>query len=498
MRETDDRAAPGGSSRVELKVAFLAVEAAPFAKVGGLGDVAGALPAALVRQGVAVTQLLPRYGQIDFTALDATLIASGIQISVGPETHEFAVWRVERDGVQVLLLDAPTLFGEAQVYIDLRDRVRFTAFCRAVPAALAAAGFAANVLHANDWHSALAVLEADPALARVLTIHNLAHQGITDIDYAETLGIAVGELLDGEREQFPGKINLLARAIAAAEQVTTVSPRYAREVLTAEFGAGLEAVLQQRTADLTGILNGIDTEHFNPATDPDLAATYTADDLEAKAANKAALQRELGLPMDADRPLLGMVSRLDGQKGFDLVTSVVPALVERGVQVAVLGTGLPEYHALAQALVARYPEQVSVTLAFDATKAQHIYGGADMFLMPSRFEPCGLGQMVAMRYGTVPVVRETGGLADTVHELGVDANGFTFVEYAPEALLAAIDRALATWGEPGRQRWQALQRNGMRADLTWDGAARQYRDVYERALAQRPQSSVAAVAEQRA
>ncbi len=483
---------------MELKVAFLAVEAAPFAKVGGLGDVAGALPAALVRQGVAVTQLLPRYGQLDLTALDASLIASELSVAVGPEQHDFTVWRIERDGVQILLLDAPTLFGEEQVYIDLRDRVRFTAFCRAVPAALAAAGFHANVLHVNDWHTALAALEATPSIARVLTIHNLAHQGFIDIDYAETLGMEIGALLDVERSQFPGRINLLARAIAAVEQVTTVSPRYAREVLTPEFGAGLDVVLQQRAADLTGILNGIDTERYDPSNDPDLVATYTADDLDAKASNKVALQQELGLPVDADRPLLGMVSRLDGQKGFDLVTSVVPALVERGVQVAVLGTGLPEYHALAQDLAQRFPEHVSVTLAFDAAKAQHIYGGADMFLMPSRFEPCGLGQMVAMRYGTVPVVRETGGLADTVHELGVEANGFTFVEYAPEALLAAIDRALVTWREPGGQRWRALQRNGMRADLSWDGAARQYRDVYERALAQRPQPSVVAVAEQRA
>lgn len=478
-------------TQVQVNVAFLAVEAAPFAKVGGLGDVAGALPAALARQGVAVTQWLPRYGQIDLDTLGARRIASDLRVQVGTEVHAFDVWQLDHAGVQVLFMDAPTLFGEPTVYIDLRDRVRFTAFCRALPQALAAVGVTADVLHVNDWHTSLAAVEQTVSAARVLTIHNLAHQGLTDIDYAEQLGMPVEPLLDVERAQFPGKINLLARAIHAAEQVTTVSPRYAREILTPEFGAGLEAVLGQREADLVGILNGIDTEHFDPRSDPALAASYSVDDLQGKAVNKAALQRELSLPVDASRPLIGMVSRLDGQKGFDLVASIVPSLVERGAQVAVLGTGLPEYHAQAQALMQRYPEAVSVTLAYDATRAQHIYAGADMFLMPSRFEPCGLGQMVAMRYGTVPVVRETGGLADTVHEHGERANGYTFSDYAPEALLAAIDRALATWQASSAADWRTRQRNGMLADLSWDGAARQYREVYTRALARRGQLQAA-------
>lgn len=473
-----------GQSEENPSVAFLAAEVAPFAKVGGLGDVAGSLPVALHRRGLPIVVLAPRYGSIDPETRRLRRLPGEFSVHAAGRDERFGVYRGELSGgVPVLLLDNPTLFGDRAVYLDQRDRERFTFFCKALPGMLAAAGFAADVIHANDWHTAPALLEPDRA-ARVFTIHNMAHQGIIDVDYAEFLGIPTGALLDVERHgAYPGKMNLMARAIAAADVITTVSPRYAREITTAEFGEGLDGLLRARAADLVGILNGIDVDTYDPARDPAIPATFDVADRSGKALDKAALQREVGLDVEAETPLIGIVSRLDDQKGFDLILAGLSRILGLGTQVVILGTGRPAYHRSLAARARRRRGRLAVRLAFDEELARRIYAGSDMFLMPSRFEPCGLGQMIAMRYGTVPIVRATGGLADTVSEAPGNQNGFTFVAYTVTALVDAVARAVRTYRD--RQAWDAIVEHAMRRDVSWDHAAAEYIAVYRRALAAR-------------
>lgn len=468
-------------SNPEPMIAFLSAEVAPFAKVGGLGDVAGSLPVALQQAGTPTVVLMPRYGSIDVAEHGLTLLAHDVVVHAAGRDERFSIYRgTLAHGVPVLLLDHPDLFGEPAVYVDARDRERFTFFCKAVPRMLAVAAFPANLVHANDWHTAAALLEPGDA-ARVFTIHNMAHQGIIDVDYAEFLGIPNGPLLDVEREgRYPGKLNLMARAIAASDLISTVSPRYAREIMTPEYGAGLDSLLRARAGDVVGILNGIDVSAFNPERDPAIPARFSLGNRSGKVTNKAELQLELALDAAPDEPLAGIVSRLDDQKGFDLILAGMERMLALGVQFAVLGTGAPAYHAAFTRLAEQHPGRLAVRLAFDAGLAQRIYAGSDMFLMPSRFEPCGLGQMIAMRYGTVPVVRATGGLADTVSEDPEDQNGFTFDAYAADELVNALARAVLAYGDA--RRWHGIVANGMRRDVSWDRAAEEYIALYRRAL----------------
>ena len=479
-------------------VLFASVEVAPFAHVGGLGDVAGSLPVALAEAGVRVIVVTPWYGELPAPPgpVEPTTMQLVVPGLSGPET--FQVWRGElRGSVPVLFLANPTLFGLPQVYIPDRDRERFAAFSRAVVALLHV--LPVEILHANDWHTSLAVIWHREQRFRsralfpqrsVLTIHNLAHQGITDVGYARALGLEVEGLIEEERSRYPDTVNLLARGILAADAVTTVSPRYAEEIRTPALGEGLDRLLRQRTDRVFGILNGIDTAWYNPATDPALPGHFTADQPQGKELCKRALVRELDLPGAGEQPLVGVVSRLDRQKGIDLLVEAIDELVALGVHLVILGTGDATLERQIAEASRRFPHAVVSVLRFDGELARRIYAASDLFLMPSRFEPCGIGQLIAVRYGAVPVVHRTGGLADTVHQWDAaraTGNGFLFDELTPEALLAAVRRALEVYRRPVE--WQRLVKNALQTDVSWARSARAYVQVYEVILGLAAQAS---------
>jgi starch synthase len=470
-----------------MNVLLLTAECAPYAKVGGLGDVSAALPVALRELGHDVRVIMPRYGTIDPQRWSLEPATEPYRFPAGHETITASLSTTENQGVPTYFVEIPWLFGDRfSMYDHGDDARRFVLFCGAALAGMEALGWKPDVLHANDWHTAPvpAMLRGGRAGAfyldagSVFTIHNLAYQGWSE-----------PWLLDGAAALLPQWVrdpwvNLLSLAVQTADVITTVSPTYAQEILTPPFGEGLDGLLRSRQDRLFGVLNGIDTELYDPAGDPRIAAPYTADDLSGKSACKAALQAEAGFAAEPGAPVLAMVSRLVDQKGFDLVAAALePLLGETRLQVVILGTGHQQYHALLEQLAVRYPGRLRAWLKFDAELAHRIYAGSDLFVMPSRFEPCGLGQMIAMRYGTVPVVRATGGLADTVQEgpPGDPRTGFVFWEYRVDALLGAVRRALTTY-EGAPDEWAAIRENGMRADLSWELSARRYLELYELAV----------------
>ena len=456
-----------------MRIAFAAAEAAPFAKVGGLADVAGSLPQALARLGCDVTLYLPLHGTIDRAKWGIRDDGPERSVAYGASHVRVAYPSLERDGVKVVFV-AHKRIGRDRIYGAPDDAKRYAFFCRAV--ATACADDPVDVVHAHDWHAALLVPMVARRTASVFTIHNLAYQGKTSADVLAPIGLAKARL----PVEKSGECNPMARAIARADIVSTVSPRYAHEILTSEFGEGLEGLLQQRKADVRGVVNGIDTDAFDPARDPHIAARYSLDDQRGKAECKAALQREGGLRTDAGTPLLGVIGRLVEQKGIDLLTAAAPDLLESGAQLAVLGTGDPAYEERWRALQARYPSRLFLTLGFDAALAQRIYAGCDLFLMPSRFEPCGLGQLISLRYGTIPVVRAVGGLADTVRDVDEhprDGNGFSFARYDRAAFSGALARALRGLLRGGGS-WSALRTRAMAEDHSWGASASRYVDLY--------------------
>jgi starch synthase len=472
-----------------MDVLFVASEVAPWSKTGGLGDVAGALPRALAARGHRVSVVTPRYGSIDPRAAGLARKEGALRVR-GEAT---SLW-VKRAGATFYFVENERLFGSRRgLYSDGgRDygdnAERFTFLCRAALALPAALRLRAEVVHANDWQSGLVPFllqhehAGDPALAgarTVFTIHNLAYQGVFPKEVVPHLGLP-WDAFHHDGLEFHDHLSFMKAGLTSADALTTVSPTYAREILTPEGGAGLDAVLRHRRAALHGILNGIDVEEWNPATDPHLPAHYSARALAGKGRCKAALQRELGLPPRAETPLVGMVSRLVEQKGVDLVAAVLDDLLSRDVQVAVLGSGDPLLEqALAEA-ARRRPDRMAVRIGFDEGLAHRIEAGADVFLMPSRFEPCGLNQMYSLRYGTVPVVRAVGGLADTVEDYDGwnRGTGFRFQDYTPPALLLALRRAVETWRD-GRA-WRKIVLRGMAQDFSWDRSARSYEELYAR------------------
>ena len=459
-----------------VQVAFAAAEAAPFAKVGGLADVAGSLPQALGRLGCAVTLYVPLHRTIDRVAWGIPGTAIQRSVKYGAAHARVAYPAIDRDGVRVVFVDSKRI-GRDKVYGAPDDAKRYAFFCRAVATALA--DEPADVVHAHDWHAGLLVPMIGRRAATVFTIHNLAYQGKTSAEILGPVGLPKSRI----PPEKPGECNPMARAIARADIVSTVSPRYAKEVLTPEFGEGLDGQLRQRKADVRGIVNGIDTELFDPATDPQLAAHYSATDRRGKAQCKAALQAEGGLRIDAQVPVLGVIGRLVEQKGIDLLTAVAPDLLEGGAQLVVLGSGDPAYEERWRKLRQRYPSRLFLTLGFDAALAQRIYAGCDLFLMPSRFEPCGLGQLISLRYGTIPVVHAVGGLADTVRDVGErprDGNGFSFAQYDRAAFSGALARALRAFRRDG-DRWNELRGRAMHEDHSWTASAKQYLELYRRA-----------------
>jgi starch synthase len=465
-----------------VQIAFAAAEAAPYAKVGGLADVAGSLPQALAALGHEVTLYLPLHRTIDRAKFGIPDRAPSRSVPYGNARVRVAYPSVERDGVRVVFVRNDQRLGRDRVYGAPDDAKRYALFCRAVFEDVRETR--PDVVHAHDWHAALLVplIERSRALAAtstVFTIHNLAYQGRTDARVLALIGLPRARLpIEGRTEANP-----MARAIADADVVSTVSERYAKEILTDEFGEGLQGLLRERRKRLFGIVNGIDTIAFDPATDRTIATRYRADDPSGKAACKAALQKEGKLALEPRTPLFGVVGRLAEQKGIDLLTASAPKLLDAGGQIVVLGTGDPAYEAKWKGLAARYAGRLWLTLGFDAALAQRIYAGSDMFLMPSRFEPCGLGQLIAFRYGTVPVVHEVGGLAETVRDLDADparGNGFSFARYAADAFDDAIARAMRAY-RAGGETWPRLVKRVLREDHSWTASAKRYVELYKTA-----------------
>ncbi len=485
-----------------LKICFVSSEVSPFAKTGGLADVAAALPAALKNMEQDVRLMMPKYRMIndrkyvlrDVIRLREVHVELGGKVRTASGKTAF----LPNTKVHVYFLFIPELFDRKGIYQDpatgkdFEDNAeRFAYFSKAVVETLKLLYWQPDIIHCNEWQTALIpyylkTVYADEEFFQgtktVLTLHNLAYQGIFPLDLAPQLGIEENEAQPGGAFELNGQLNLLKGGILYADAITTVSERYAQEITTAEFGFGLEGVLKQRQKDLYGILNGVDYSVWNPETDRYLASKYDAKSLDKKVENKKALCNQFKLPFQAETPLIGMVTRLVEQKGIDLVVDGIDALMKRGIQMVILGTGEEKYQTALKAAAEKYPEQLAVHFKFDEKLAHLIEGGADMFLMPSRFEPCGLNQMYSLKYGTVPIVRETGGLADTVENVDPQTGkgtGFTFQEFSVEAMLDAVDRALAAFQD--KATWAKIQKAGMRKDFSWENSAKKYLKVYEKA-----------------
>jgi starch synthase len=477
-----------------VKILFLSAEAAPLSKVGGLGDVAGALPRALAALGHDVRVAIPFSGVIDRARFRPVVVARFEVPHVSGEMRA-TVSEVRLGGVIFYLVAGPPVPKAKRVYGTSikEDGPKFIFFSLAALGLCRALDWPPDILHANDSHTGAAVYwlatdglhdEFFADTASVFTIHNLVYMNNHAGPYLRAHGLARSDsplLPDWARD------SLMGLGLAHADVLNTVSPTHAREILTPEYGYGLEGVLRARRSRLFGILNGLDMETWDPKRDPRLASRFDAAHLPRRAANKLALQKELDLPPEAGAPLAGVVSRLDTQKGFDIAAPALRRFLKDGAQLAALGTGLPEVEAEFRALGREFPERARCVLRFDADLAARIYAGADLILVPSRYEPCGLTQMIAMRYGAAPVVRRTGGLADTVSDdrAAERGTGFVFRDYNSNALLKALRRALAVYRRPAR--WQALQARAMReaAQFSWSHAAKEYIALYRKALAQR-------------
>jgi starch synthase len=471
---------------------MVAPEATPFAKTGGLADVAGALPLALARLGHEVTLVMPAYRGI--TEGES---AGARSIALGRRSFDVRFRRLPAGArTRFVFVDVPELYDRDALYgtgsRDYPDNaIRFAVFARAaLDYAARLHGSEITLVHAHEWQSALVPVylkthfAADPRLGSrpcVFTIHNLAFQGLFDSSALGSLDLA-WDLFTPDGLEYWNQVSFLKGGINFSDWITTVSPRYAKEILTEEYGFGFDGVLAARKDVVSGILNGIDTESWDPQRDRFLPAPFGPDDLSGKLKAKAAVLRAFRLPAEADaldRPVIGMVSRLTDQKGFDLIARALDALLALPATFLVLGSGEPRYEEMWERVASDRPERVGVRIGFDESLAHLIEGGADMFLMPSRFEPCGLNQMYSLRYGTVPIVRATGGLDDTVinyNERSGRGTGFKFKEYTPEALVRTVKRALKVFAR--RKDWRALQLSGMRQDFSWDASAREYVKVY--------------------
>jgi len=478
-------------TRKPLKILFLAAEAVPFAKVGGLADVAGSLPRAIRALGHDIRLMIPRYGTIRSSQFHLEKIGEPFLIPVGPRE-------------EYIHLIGSTLAGDLQAYLiwnkqyfSSRDRVygfeddaqRFAVFGRASLAALQHLDWKPDVIHANDWHTGVVPtwLNTDGRrdhfyrdIATLFTIHNMAYQGIAG---RLILTFAQMEHVKHLPVEQPGMVNWMAQGIAHADLINTVSERYAQEILTPEIGMGLAPLLVERQDRLFGVVNGIDYEQWDPAADSNIPHRFDIETIDRRVANKTVLQQQARLPVRPEVPLVGMVTRLDEIKGMGLMEPVLEWLLEGDVQFIVLGTGQPQYHEMFERVQARFPDRMHAFFKFDDVLARRVYAGADMFLMPSGVEPCGLGQMIAMRYGCVPVVRATGGLADTVADNTARrgrGTGFCFTDYTPEACRDTLERALKVYQKKGA--WRRIQQRGMRVDFSWLASAQKYVKLYRRAI----------------
>ena len=474
-----------------MKILFVTSEVHPLVKTGGLADVSGSLPAALQALGEDVRLLIPGYSQV-LDKLESKRTVASFAVFPGQAEVRLLSAKMPHTGVPVYVLDAPLYFcrvaGPYQYELggDWPDNAMRFGMLSRVAAMLGSAsspvGWQADIVHCNDWQSGLtpAYLQLTQAAhaKSVMTIHNMAFQGNYDSNWLKPLDLPQS-CFDMHGVEFHGQLSFLKAGLHYADRIVTVSPTYAREIQTTEMGYGLQGLLAVRNGDVSGILNGIDEDEWDPATDPHLTAHYDADDLAPKAEGKRALQQRLGLEVNAQSPLLGVVSRLTYQKGLDMLLESLPKLLDGGAQLAVLGSGEADLEKRYLQLGERYPGRVSVTVRFDEALSHQIMAGADIFLMPSRFEPCGLNQMYGMRYGTPPVVRRTGGLADSVIDASLpDGTGFVFDEADAAVLYRTIESAIGSYRN--KKQFERIQLNGMRRDVGWRGSAQQYRDLYKK------------------
>ena len=465
-----------------MRILYATSEATPFAKSGGLADVAGALPKALVQDGVDARVIMPLYGDLGFR--DHLEYVTNYSVPVGWRSQYCGLFRAQWDGVTYYFLDNEYYFKRRGLYGFYDDGERFAFFSRAVLETLFYLDFTPDIINCNDWQTALVPvylnlyyrhLDKFNRIKTIFTIHNIAYQGKYGLDILEdTCGI-------GRRDQhiveYDGCANFMKGAFETADKITTVSPTYAQEILDPWFSYGLDALLREKQYKLCGILNGIDMDANNPATDPSIPYNYTtANFREGKAVCKSALQDQFGLHKDGS-PVFSMVSRMVGMKGFDLVQSIADGLVDLGIELVVLGTGESQYESFFSDLAARHPGRVGVYIGFNNALAQQIYAGSDSFIMPSKSEPCGLSQMVACRYGTPPIVRETGGLRDSIHDSSKGSgNGFTFAGYSAHELYDACCRANAAYYD--KENWEHLVEYAMNCDFSWSVSAKSYEGLY--------------------
>lgn len=482
---------PAEFPKPPIKVLFVASECAPFVKTGGLADVVGALPGVLRKKGVDVRVMLPLYSAIGQQYRSQMTYITNFYVPMGWRSQYCGIMSMEKDGVIYYFLDNEYYFGRSYIYGECNNEEgeRFAFFSKAALDALRHINFYPDVLHAHDWQAAMsiALLRMQYScmweyrnIATMYTIHNLRYQGIFGWKHMNDILSIDKASFNPDTIEYYNDVNFTKGALSFADAITTVSPTYAREIQTAEYGENLDGLLRRRSRDVYGILNGIDEDLFDPATDKNLPFNFTAADLSGKAKCKEALRTEFWLDKD-DSPLVGIVTRFTGQKGLDIIEYAIEALMEKGIQLAVLGSGDTRYEHLFSWASWKYGGRIAARLTYSNSIANRIYGGADMFLMPSQFEPCGLAQMIALRYGTLPIVRETGGLKDSIEPFNKftgEGLGFTFARYNHLDMLGAVDRAIEAYRNPDV--WQRLIQNAMGAHFTWDRSAEEYINLYNR------------------
>ncbi|HYF83340.1 MAG TPA: glycogen synthase GlgA [Clostridia bacterium] len=477
----------------EIKVLFAASEAVPFAKTGGLADVAGTLPRELVKLGADVRLIMPKYKSIPQCFIERMEYIGYVYVDLAWRHQYCAVLKLEHEGVVVYFIDNEYYFNRDTLYGHFDEAEQFAFFSKALLKVLPMIDFKPDIIHCNDWQTGVvgAFLKAQFKLEEfykeirtVYTIHNLKYQGIFS---KETLGDILGlgwEYFNAEGLEFKDCVNYMKAAIVYSDIITTVSKTYAEEIKNDFFGENLNGIINKRADSLYGIVNGIDYQENDPETDKRIYQNFNAGDIKGKYENKRMLQQSLGLPEREDIPIISIVSRLVDQKGLDLIACVFDELLQLDIQLVVLGTGDKKYEEMFSAAASKYPDKVSANLKYDGVLAQRIYAGSDMFLMPSLYEPCGLSQLFSLRYGTVPIVRETGGLNDTImsyNEFTEEGTGFTFANYNAHEMLDSIKRAISFYGQ--KFTWEVIIKNGMKQDFSWNKSALEYMELYRKVLA---------------